>query len=154
MKSKPLFIAIISLLIGLSSCSNKIVKAYYGPKRDKTSVAFVKGNFSGGSSIIEETFTLLYQVDSIPVTIGKHQAFPKRCAILPGTHTIETWFATKEDSCLRGRLLVSFDAEAGKTYTIDATTTHNHNVDVFVTDDKGNRVVSTVKNKFCLKGKE
>lgn len=157
MKSNFHTLAIIIILLGLCSCySNNsiVVKAYEGPKQEKASLASVKGSYNSNISK-KHTFTQISQIDSIPVTIGKHKFFPKSCDILPGTHTIETWCWNNDAYPMRGRFLVTFDAKAGRTYTINAKITHDKNsVEVYVTDDKEKLVESSTKYKFLLNGKE
>lgn len=145
-------IAVVSILICLSSCySTK--KAYVGTKQKKASLATVKGV---SKTTQNEDNTYLYSIDTILV------AGYKKGLILPGTHTIEVVHGQKTVSGLfvliwfQGNYLVTFDAEAGKTYILNAETIPETNhVDVYVTNaNTGERIASTVDYKYKLKEKE
>jgi hypothetical protein len=167
MKFKTLIIAIIFLLFGLFSCKpyHKIARVYDGPERDEASIAIVKGIDPPGKYHIsnkQEEYTFINRIDSISVLSGRFGArTPKRCDLLPGIHTIEFHHYINDDTfgifgkCL-GRYIVTVDAEAGRTYIINAETNLKTGiVDVFVTDaNSGKRVASTVKYRYVLKEKE
>lgn len=175
MKSKTLIIAIMAILLGCSSCvSSKYAKAYdrtekayAGPEQNKASLAYI----DMGETLVASSYAsikkgdipaeykeglLLFQVDSIPVTEGKQAISPKHCEILPGTHTVEV-FHRQWDYLIffLGRYYVTFDAEAGKTYSIKADTDHEkREVDLYVFDSEtGERIASTVEYKYTLKEK-
>ena len=167
MKLKTLIISNIILIFGLFSCQpyHKIVRVYDGPVRDEATIAIIKGIDPPGKyhvSKTQEEYTLINLVDSILVTSGRFGVrTPKRCDLIPGTHMIEFHHCINDDTfgvfgkCI-GRYVLSFDAEAGKTYIINAETNLKTGiVDVFVTDaNSGKRVASTVKYRYVLKEKE
>lgn len=172
MKSKTLIIAVIVILIGFSSCvSSKYAKAYdrtekayIGPEQNKASLATIDmGEILASSSIANikkgnipadyKEYLLLFQVDSIPVTKGVQALSPKRCEILPGVHTIEVIHRQYDYlTFFLGRYLVTFKAEAGKTYSIKADTNHEkREVDMYVIDSEtGERIDSTIEYKYTL----
>lgn len=167
MKFKTLIIANIILLFGLFSCQpyHKIAKVYDGPERDEATIAIVKGIDPPGKYHIsnkQEEYTVINLVDSISVLSGRLGVRPpKRCELIPGTHSIEIHHFINDDTFgifgnYLGRYLVTFDAEAGKTYIINAETNLNTGiVDVFVIDaNSGKQVASTVKYRYVLKEKE
>lgn len=167
MKLNTLIIASITLLFGLFSCQpyHKTVRVYNGPVRDEATIAIVKGIDPPGKYHVfkkQEEYTLINRVDSISVLSGRLGMHPpKRCDLIPGTHVIEFHHFINDDTFhafekLLGRYVVTFDAEAGKTYIINAETNLKTGiVDVFVTDaNSGKRVASTVKYRYVLKEKE
>lgn len=150
------FFCIITLLAGGSCVSTKItVRAYDGPKRNPASLAFIERE---DLQLIkqEKEYTLLTQVDSIPVTTGKQHVTPQRCDILPGTHTVEILHRQLQSPYFLGCYLVTFEAEAGKTYTIKANTDHTKRVvDIYVIDvSSQERIISTVDRKYILNNKD
>ncbi len=159
MKTKALIsiIVITTILLCLPSCfTNQKIKAYDDPEKDKTSLAIVQGvNYP--PKIGE--FTKIIQIDDTPFKRetpfidGKY-----RFMILPGLHTIDIIHYQRDHKIIWfiGRYLVSFNAEAGKTYIIHTDTNPETSVvDVYVTDeDTGERIESTVDYKFKFKEKE
>lgn len=173
MKSKTLIKAIMAILLGCFSCVSsrfakaydRTEKAYAGPEQNKASLASI----DMGETLVATSYAsikkgnipaeykeclLLFQVDSIPVTEGKYAISPRHCEILPGTHTVEV-FHRQWDYLIffLGRYFVTFDAEAGKTYSIKADTDHEKRVvDIYVFDSEtGEQIASTVEYKYTLK---
>lgn len=146
------FLTTFLVLVGLSSCYTT-KKAYVGRIQRKASLATIKGTRVSSKA---NEFTCLYSVDSIPVMKPYDLSYRYvLCEIIPGPHTIEIADFQNESqwTLLTGRYLVSFDAEAGKTYIIESVTDQaTSTVDVFVTEEKsGKRVPSTVDYYYHLK---
>lgn len=176
MKSKTLIKAIMAILLGCFSCVSsrfakaydRTEKAYAGQERDTTSLAFI----DMGEAIVAAWFrdiekgkipadykeyTSLVQIDTIPVTNETQPAPPQRCSILPGKHTVELFHGQWDYLVITlGRYLVTFDAEAGKTYSIKTDADHEkREVDVYVIDaNSRERIESTVEHKYTLKEKD
>lgn len=159
MKTKAIIgiIAVTTILLCFPSCyTNKTIKAYDGPKKDKTSLALVKGLDCPPK---KGEFIRVMQIDGTsfkretPIYDAKY-----RFNVLSGTHTIDIIHYQRDHNVIWfiGRYLVSFDAEAGKSYIINANTNPKTSVvDIYVTDaDNGERIASTVDYKFKFKEKE
>ena len=155
MKTRTFFyvFTITAMLVGLSSClsrkMNKIVRVYDGPVRETTSICVID---RGERPKAKEEFTLVFKIDSVFVLSGKFGVVPKRCEFLPGVHTIEIEHRALVFPYDLGRYLVTFCAQAGKTYYIKANTDQNtQEVDIYVTDaNSGDRIESTTKRRFSL----
>ena len=159
MKSRIYYstIAILAILVMFSSCysKNRIVKVYDPQEQNTASLAFIeRGNLPDTHS--QEEYVLVYQVDSIKVAEGTHAIAPKRCEILPGRHTIEVFHRKRVAPYILGRYLVTFEAEAGKTYSIKAETDQiKREVDISVIDiNSGERIKSTASYRFVLRDKK
>lgn len=151
-------IAVTAFLLCLPSCfTNKTIKAYDGPEKDKSSLAIVKG-IDCPPKIGE--FTRVMQIDVTPVTRKTPYITDAKYSfkIMPGLHSIEIMHFQRDHKVIWfiGRYLVSFNAEAGKTYIINADTDPETNVvDVYVTDaDSEERIESIVDYKYQIKEKE
>ena len=159
MKAKTCYsiIVIFAILVGISSCvsKNRIVKVYDPLEQNTASLAFIeRGDIPNSHS--QEEYVLVYQVDSIIVAEGRTAIAPKRCEILPGKHTIEVFHRKRVAPYILGRYLVTFEAEAGKTYSIKAETDPiKREVDISVIDiNSGERIASTSTHRFLLRDKK
>ena len=100
------------------------------------------------------------QIDVTPVTRKTPYITDAKYSfkIMPGLHSIEIMHFQRDHKVIWfiGRYLVSFNAEAGKTYIINADTDPETNVvDVYVTDaDSEERIESIVDYKYQIKEKE
>ena len=152
--------------MGFPSCisisQNTVVKAYSGKIQNKQSLAHIKPSlvFNTHRAIPDSIteYTSIVQIDDKSVASPlKH---PKRCDILPGTHTITIIHTQNLNDCdcqlFLGCYSVTFDAKAGKAYIINAITNPETDVvDVYVTDnDSGVRIASTVDYGFKIQEKE
>lgn len=157
MKVRTLINITFFILLGLSSCQTK--KAYIGPRQKNDSLATIKAygyaNNIGGHTVLDK-------VDSLFVNTAHNSYRFRKCVVLPGTHTIEftinntiTFNGMIRRVLYIGTYLVTFEAEAGKTYTIDAETDlENSIVDVYVTEAMSGEIVpSIVEHKYKLKEK-
>lgn len=168
MRYKIIIITIITILWGVTSCAtrNLVVKVYDGPERDKASLASIERDKTPNAFSINGMdgfeYALLYKVDTISVTRSKNGISPKRCEILPGTHTIEVFhkqikkFKNRTFITTNGRYLITFEAKAGETYIVKADTDPlKREVDVYVINNSsGERIESTAKYRYTLKDKE
>ena len=169
MKSKTLFIIVATILIlsGFTSCislsQNQIVKAYSGKSQNAQSLAYIKPNleFNTHRAIPNHIteYTSITKIDGQSVRKNAFK-YPKRCDILPGTHTITITHTQNIDDChcqlFLGCYSVTFEAKAGKTYIIHTNTNPETSmVDIYVTDgDTGERIESTVEYTYKLTDKE
>lgn len=164
------------ITLSLLFCSCGIQKAYTGPKQDKDSLAIVKQGHNRFTKPRTYEYTLLINVDSIAV--GDYfKGYPKYCYMLPGTHTVEirhfqewndkysnavatagVWGGAiggaiagsqAEANNPHKHYLVTFDAEAGKSYIIMAVTDREtQQADIYVTDEStGERIEAVVELK-------
>lgn len=166
MKSKTLLIIVATTLIlsGFTSCvslsQNQRVKAYSDKRQNTQSLAIIKPSleFNTHRAIPDNIteYTSIIQIDDQSVRRNSFK-YPKRCDVLPGTHTITITHTQNIDDChcqrFLGRYSVTFDAEAGKTYIIHSETDFETDVvDIYVTDeDSGERIASTVDYCYNLK---
>lgn len=151
------------IVLSLSFCSCGIKKAYIGPKQDTASLAVVKQGYNSFKKPRTYEYTLLIKVDSIAV--GDYfKGYPKYCYVLPGTHTVEIrhfqqWNDKQSSAVVAGGIfggaiggaiagsmaeannphkhyLATFDAEAGKSYSIMAVTDlETQDTDFYVVDE-------------------
>ena len=159
MKARTIInIIVFFILLSLSSCQTK--KAYIGSRQKNDCLATVK---AGGNPDKIGEYNALVKVDSIPVNTAHDNNRFRKCVVLPGSHTIEftinntiTFNGFFRRSLYIGTYLVTFDAEAGKTYIIETETDSETSlIDVFVTEEKsGEQVPSTVDYYYHLKEKE
>ncbi len=125
---KHLFLICIALSMAFCSC--RPYKAYVGPRQAKSA--------------------LLVKVDDMEVG-SNDKGFPRKCEVLAGKHNIEIrhlqqWNdnPSAEAGDSTKHYLVTFNAEAGQTYTIMAVTDiESMQEEIFVTDSNGKRVRST-----------
>ena len=171
-----LYLICIACTIAFYSCGT--TKAYEGVRQEKSSLATInQGNneLTINKKRTSES-ALLIQVDSI--TVGNYfKGYPKHCDILPGAHTVEIrhlqqWKDNQAGAAAVGGILggaiggviagsiaesnsphkhylVTFNAEAGKSYKIMAVTDPTTmDVEVYVTDaTNGEQIESTFKLK-------
>ena len=160
MKAKILIniTAIFAIIFSFSSCTFT-KKAYEGPKQNKASLAIVKGARIPNHYYPHETINITLIDSSFSSGNYPHSTPRQQLSILPGNHKvfIAHWQFPERGICyLLGYYLVTFDAEAGKTYIIKADTDYETSVvDVYVTDaDSGERIASTVDYYYKLVDKE
>lgn len=178
-----LFLICIAFSMTFYSCGT--TKGYVGARQDKSTLATInqgshKLTPNGWKS---QESALLIQVDSISVG-NYYKGFPKKCHVLPGTHTIEIrhhqqWNDNHTSSAAMGgaiggaiggviagsiaesnnphkHYLITFNTVAGQSYTIMAVTDpETMDVDIYVIDDSsGERIESTYVLKEDEKRKE
>ena len=126
-------IFLIAVLL-LSGCGT--MQAYSGPQLPKEQVAVVKSN------ILKHPFTTIV----IAAVDGKSRSGARtNVEVLPGRHTLDllvnvtVWYVT-----VNYPASISFEAEAGKVYFVDAKIVNGQPL-VWVVDEQTNEVVAGEK---------